>query len=94
VSRGEIYLSPGVSRAVVQAFLAGDSAPADPLSPREREVLQLISEGKNMKEIGGLLGISARTAETHRARIMGKLDIHDVPGLVRYAIRQGLIRET
>jgi DNA-binding NarL/FixJ family response regulator len=93
VSRGEVYLSPGVSRAVVQAFLAGDSAPADPLSPREREVLQLIAEGKNMKEIGGLLGISARTAETHRARIMGKLQIHDVPGLVRYAMRQGLVPE-
>jgi len=94
VSKGEIYLSPGVSRAVVQAFLAGDSAPADPLSPREREVLQLIAEGKNMKEIGSLLGISARTAETHRARIMGKLEIHDVPGLVRYALRRGLIRES
>jgi DNA-binding NarL/FixJ family response regulator len=92
VSRGEIYLSSGVSRTVVQAFLAGAAAPACPLSAREREVLQLIAEGKNMKEIGGLLGISARTAETHRARIMDKLGIHDVPGLVRYAIREGLIR--
>ena len=91
VSRGEIYLSSGVSRTVVQAFLAGASTAADPLSPREREVLQLIAEGENMKEIGGLLGISARTAETHRARIMTKLDIHDVAGLVRYAIRRGLI---
>jgi len=91
IARGEIYLSPGVSRTVVQAFLAGSTAPDDPLSPREREVLQLIAEGKTMKEIGDLLGISSRTAETHRARIMEKLDIHDVAGLVRYAIRRGLI---
>src|SRR6186713_1221254 len=61
VSRGEIYLSPGVSRTVVQAFLAGSPLPADPLSTREREVLQLIAEGQNMKEIGDRLGISART---------------------------------
>jgi DNA-binding NarL/FixJ family response regulator len=88
--RGEIYLSPSVSRAVVDAFLAGSSPPEDPLSTREREVLQLIAEGRNMKEIGDLLGISARTAETHRARIMGKLDIRDVAGLVRYAIKHGL----
>jgi DNA-binding NarL/FixJ family response regulator len=91
VSRGDVYLSPGVSRAVVQAFLTGSPVAEDPLSPRERGVLQLIAEGKNMKEIGDLLGISARTAETHRARIMDKLKIHDVPGLVRYAIRHGLI---
>jgi DNA-binding NarL/FixJ family response regulator len=91
VARGDIYLSPGVSRTVVQAFLSGSSEPLDPLSSREREVLQLIAEGKNMKEIGDLLGISARTAETHRARIMEKLKIHDVAGLVRYAIRHGLI---
>jgi two-component system, NarL family, response regulator NreC len=91
VLRGEIYLSPGVSRTVVQAFLAGSTAPDDPLSPREREVLQLIAEGKNMKQIGDLLGISNRTVETHRSRIMEKLDIHDVAGLVRYAIRRGLI---
>jgi DNA-binding NarL/FixJ family response regulator len=91
VSRGDVYLSPGVSRAVVQAFLTGSPVAEDPLSPRERGVLQLIAEGNNMKEIGDLLGISARTAETHRARIMDKLKIHDVPGLVRYAIRHGLI---
>ena len=91
VSRGEIYLSPGVSRTVVQAFLAGSPLAADPLSTREREVLQLIAEGRNMKEIGDLLGISSRTAETHRTRIMTKLQIHDVAGLVRYAIKHGLI---
>jgi DNA-binding NarL/FixJ family response regulator len=91
VLRGEIYLSPGVSRTVVQAFLAGTSVADEPLSAREREVLQLLAEGKNMKQIGDLLGISNRTAETHRARIMDKLDIHDLPGLVRYAIKRGLI---
>jgi DNA-binding NarL/FixJ family response regulator len=91
VLRGEIYLSPGVSRTVVQAFLAGAPVADEPLSAREREVLQLIAEGKNMKEIGELLGISNRTAETHRGRIMDKLDIHDLPGLVRYAIKRGLI---
>jgi DNA-binding NarL/FixJ family response regulator len=91
VTRGEIYLSPGVSRTVVQAFLAGTKMADEPLSVREREVLQLIAEGKNMKEIGDLLGISSRTAETHRARIMDKLAIRDVPGLVRYAIKRGLI---
>jgi two-component system response regulator NreC len=87
----ETYLSPGVSRIMVQAYLATVAAPADPLSGREREVLQLIAEGKNMKEIGSLLGISARTAETHRARVMAKLDIHEIAGLVRYAIEHGLI---
>ena len=91
VSRGETYLSPGVSETVVQAYRAGVKAPSEPLSLREREVLQLIAEGKNMKEIGGLLGISGRTAETHRARIMRKLKIDGVAGLVRYAIQRGLI---
>ena len=91
VCKSEIYLSPGVSRTVVQAYLSNAAVPSDPLSIREREVLQLIAEGKNMKEIGGVLGISARTAETHRARIMDKLTIHDVAGLVRYAIKRGLI---
>jgi len=91
VLAGEIYMSPGVSRAVVQAYLSNARIPADPLSPREREVLQLIAEGMNMKEIGGLLGISERTAETHRARIMGKLNIRELAGLVRYAIAHHLI---
>ena len=91
VLRNEIYLSPGVSRVIVEAYLSGEPAPPDPLSVREREVLQLIAEGKNMKEIGEILGISARTAETHRARIMSKLNIHHIPGLVRYAISHRLV---
>jgi|SRR5215217_3216571 len=91
VARGEIYLSGSVSGTVVHAYLSHDAETPDPLSSREREVLQLIAEGKTMRDIGNLLGISARTAETHRARIMGKLNIDDVAGLVRYAIRNRLI---
>jgi two-component system response regulator NreC len=91
VARNETYLSTAVSRTVVRGYLSSAAIPPDPLSVREHEVIQLIAEGKNVKEIGGILGISARTAETHRARIMAKLDIHDIAGLVRYAIAQGLI---
>jgi two-component system response regulator NreC len=91
VMKGDIYLSPGVSRAVVQAFLSAAAVPRDPLSRRERQVLQLIAEGRSTKEIGGVLGISPRTAETHRTRIMQRLDIRDVAGLVRYAIDHGLV---
>jgi DNA-binding NarL/FixJ family response regulator len=91
VMRGAIYLSPGVSRAVVDAYRTKSDLPADPLSPREREVLQLVAEGKTTKEVAGLLGISFKTAESHRTRIMAKLDIHEIAGLVRYAIRVGLI---
>ena len=92
VHHGEVFLSSGVSRAVVDAYLAKDDTPADPLSIREREVLQLIAEGKNVKEIGSILGISTSTAESHRANIMKKLDLHEVASLVRYAMRQGLMR--
>jgi DNA-binding NarL/FixJ family response regulator len=91
VSRGRVYLSPGVSQAVVTAYLARTELPPDPLSPREREVLQLVAEGKTTKEIAGVLGLSVKTAESHRTRIMEKLDIHATAGLVRYAIRRGLI---
>jgi DNA-binding CsgD family transcriptional regulator len=64
----------------------------DPLSPRERQVLQLIAEGQTTKEIASLLGISVKTAESHRSRIMDKLGIHEIAGLVRYAIRRGLVQ--
>ena len=64
----------------------------DPLSDRERQVLQLVAEGKTTKELASILGISAKTAESHRSNIMDKLDIHDVAGLVRYAIRTGIIQ--
>ena len=92
VTQGRIYLSPSVSSAVVQAFLAGSTTPADPLTPREREVLQLVAEGRSTKEVAGILGVSVKTAETHRTRLLTKLDIHHTAGLVHYAIRRGLIR--
>jgi two-component system response regulator NreC len=91
VCQGNVYLSPGISRAVVSAFLNGAEAPAEPLSPREREVLQLIAEGQTTKEVATILGVSVKTAESHRSRIMEKLNIHQTAGLVRYAIRKGLI---
>ncbi|HYQ95854.1 MAG TPA: response regulator transcription factor [Candidatus Eisenbacteria bacterium] len=91
VSAGNIYLSPGISRAVMEAFRSGKELAARTLSAREREVLQLIAEGKTTKEIGGVLGISVKTAETHRSRVMDKLEIRDTAGLVRYAIRMGLV---
>jgi two-component system, NarL family, response regulator NreC len=91
VSRGGLYLSPGVSGTVVQAYLNAAEVPLDPLSDRERQVLQLVAEGKTSKEVATVLGISVKTAESHRNHIMEKLDIHDVAGLVRYAIRHKLI---
>jgi len=93
VRNGEFYLSSGISKAVVDAFLAKDDSPADPLSGREREVLQLIAEGKNTKEIGCILGISTKTTDSHRANIMHKLHIPEVAGLVRYAVREGLVQD-
>ncbi len=92
VLRGMMYLSPGISHAVVEAYLAKSEMPPDPLTSREREVLQLVAEGKSTKEIARLLGISFKTAESHRTRIMKKTDIHETAGLVRYAVRRGLIQ--
>ena len=92
VQRGMTYLSPGVSETVVQAFLSKAPMPRDPLTSREREVLQLVAEGKSTKEIAQLLAISFKTAESHRTRIMKKTDIHETAGLVRYAVRRGLIQ--
>ena len=86
-----IYLSPTISRAVVEAYFDKATPPGDVLSSRERQVLQLVAEGKTTKEIAGVLGVSIKTADSHRARIMRKLDIHDTAGLVRFAIRRGLI---
>jgi two-component system, NarL family, response regulator NreC len=91
VSRQQIYLSPGVSKAVVEAYLAKTEVPVDPLTAQERRVLQLIAEGQRTKAIAQILGISVKTAESHRSRIMEKLDIHETAGLVRYAIRRGVI---
>lgn len=92
VSAGGVYLSPSVSGAVVQAYLARSEAPFDPLTDRERQVLQLVAEGNTTKEIALILGVAAKTAETHRVKVMDKLDIHSTAGLVRYAIRRGLVQ--
>ncbi len=91
ISRGEVYLSPGVAASVVEAYLDRSDAPADRLTPRERQILQLIAEGNTTKEVAGLLNISFKTAESHRNHIMKKLDLHDVAGLVRYAVKRGLV---
>lgn len=91
VLRGSTYLSPGVSETVIQAHRNKTDVPDEPLSPRQREVLQLIAEGKSTKEVAKLLGISFKTAETHRMGLMKKTNIHGTAGLVRYAIRRGLI---
>src|SRR2546422_7074326 len=94
VRGGAVYVSPVVSRSVVDAFFAAQSPaghqPRERLTPRERQVLQLIAEGKTTKEIATILGVSFNTAESHRNRIMKKLNIHETAGLVRYAIRRGL----
>lgn len=91
VMEGRRYLSPGVSNAVVEAFVSHGGLPPEPLSSRERQVLQLIAEGKSTKDVASLLGISVKTAESHRSRLMQKLDIHETATLVRYAVRKGLV---
>ena len=91
VFRGEIYLSPGVSQVVVDGYLHGGLPAADTLSPRERQVLQLVAEGKTSKEIATILGLTVKTAESYRAKLMEKLDLHETAALVRYAIRHGII---
>jgi DNA-binding NarL/FixJ family response regulator len=101
VARGEVYLSPAVSKHVLADYLqragepsapsAGEGSSIERLTARQREVLQLIAEGGTVKQIAQTLGISAKTVETHRAQIMERLAIHDLAGLVRYAIRAGII---
>lgn len=90
--RGSVYLSPGISAAVVNAYVTKSDVPVDPLTGRERQVLQLIAEGKSTKLVARILGLSVKTAESHRCRLMQKLDIHETASLVRYAIRRGVIK--
>lgn len=93
VARGETYLSPAISKRVIENFLrrGGGTDPLAQLTPRQREILQLIAEGRSTKEIAFTLHLSVKTVETHRAQLMERLEIRDVPGLVRYAMRTGLI---
>jgi DNA-binding NarL/FixJ family response regulator len=94
-SRGEMYLSPSVSGPILMELLAASTpsrvSPLDQLTPREREVLQLIAEGHTNKSIAEALHISVKTVEKHRANVMSKLDVHDVAGLTRLAVKQGLV---
>jgi DNA-binding NarL/FixJ family response regulator len=93
--RGSSYLSPSVTQQVVQAIAHPGDAGASSLSAltdREREVLQLIAEGMSSKEIASTLGVSLKTVDSHRSNLMDKLDIHKVSGLVRFAIRAGLVQ--
>lgn len=94
VSRGDVFLSPSVSRLVASGLKNRNKAGADPaerLSVRQREVLQLLAEGYSTKEIALKLDLSGKTIETHRMTLMNTLDIHNIAGLVRYAIRTGLV---
>ena len=92
VQAGAVYLGQGTGNAVVEAYLSGATEPTDPLTPRERQVLQLVAEGRTTKEIARLLGVGFKTAESHRTNLMGKLSIHDTAGLIRYAIRKGVVQ--
>lgn len=94
VLAGKVYLSPEIAGIVVKDFLR-DSKENDPstfsvLTPREREVLQLIAEGKTTKMIAEILSISFKTVDTHRQQIMKKLDIHTIANLTKYAVRMGI----
>jgi DNA-binding NarL/FixJ family response regulator len=94
VTGGETYLSPAVSRPVVDDYVrrtGGATDPLEALTPRQREVLQLVAEGNSTKEIAQRLGLSPKTVETHRAQLMERLGLHEVSGLVRFAMRVGLI---
>src|SRR6478609_8628269 len=95
VARGETYLTPAVAKYAIKAYREKSEGPSGPLmklSMRQREILQLIAEGHTTKDIAQRLNLSVKTVETHRSQLMERLDIHDVPGLVRFAMRVGLIQ--
>jgi DNA-binding NarL/FixJ family response regulator len=95
VYQGEAVLSPAITRLVIEDYLRWGDLPdersGDDLSPREREVLQLIAEGYTNKEIGEILSISVKTVQTHRGSLMSKLDLHDRGDLIKYAIQKKII---
>ncbi len=95
VARGERYLTPAVVKYAIEAYREkseGQTGPLAKLSMRQREILQLVAEGQTTKDIAQRLNVSVKTVETHRSQLMERLDIHDVPGLVRFAMRVGLIQ--
>ena len=93
VVEGNTYLSPSISKTVIDSYLerVSEKGPLEHLTARQREILQLIAEGKNTKEIADTLQISVKTVEAHRLQLMARLNIHDIAGLVRYAVRTGLV---
>ncbi len=94
VTRGETYLSPAVSKHIteyVRRVGEGTRSALERLTPRQREVLQLVAEGHTTQEIARMMSLSVKTVETHRTQLMERLDIHDIAGLVRYAVREGLV---
>jgi DNA-binding NarL/FixJ family response regulator len=94
VMRGETYLSPSIAKHLVQDYLSHrkeKTFPLPDLTARQREVLQLVAEGCSTKDIANKVKLSVKTVDTHRSELMHRLDIHDVAGLVRYAIRTGLV---
>ncbi len=92
VCKGNPYLTPEIAKIMVEGYLAESDRQVPVLGDRERQVLQLVAEGKTTKEIADILEISVKTAESHRAHLMDKLQIHDTAGLVRYALREGLVQ--
>ena len=91
IAQGEGYLSPAVSNAVLDDYRRHVTNPIDLLSTREREVLQMLAEGKTNKDVAGVLNLSVYTVDAHRGRIMEKLNLHSINELVRFAVRNGLI---
>lgn len=94
VCSGGRFLSPRISKRVIESYfesVANNSSPLEHLTSRQREILQLIAEGKSTKEIAYVLSLSIKTVEAHRAQLMVRVNIHDVPGLVRYAMHVGLV---
>jgi DNA-binding NarL/FixJ family response regulator len=94
-ARGETYLTPSISKHVINNYVqrtGGESSPLELLTLRQREILQLVAEGRTTKEIARTLHIGIKTVETHRTQLMDRLDIHDLAGLVRFAIRVGLVQ--
>jgi DNA-binding NarL/FixJ family response regulator len=94
VTRGETYLSPPISKHLIREYIqrvGGEETTLERLTPRQREILQLIAEGHTTKAIAQRLGLGGKTVETHRTQMMERLGIHDIAGLVRYAIRMGMV---
>lgn len=95
VAGGETYLSPRISALVVDKYLRSgtrDAGPLESLTPRQREILQLLAEGAATKQVAARLHLSIKTVETHRALLMDRLGIHDLAGLVRFAVRTGVVQ--